>query len=68
MIKIIKHGTRKTCTCDNCGCVFSYEEEDIKVEDYVTHIVYGVEGHTWRGIINCPQCEHKIVLRQPKGV
>ena len=34
MIKIIKRGTRKTCTCDNCGCVFSYEEEDINVEPF----------------------------------
>ena len=30
MIKIIKEGTRKIAKCPNCGCEFSYEEEDIK--------------------------------------
>lgn len=29
MIKIIKKGTRRNTTCDKCGCLFSYEKEEI---------------------------------------
>ena len=29
MIKIIKPGNKWILTCPYCGCVFSYEEEDI---------------------------------------
>lgn len=32
MIKIIKHGRFKQCLCNNCGCIFMYENEDIKHE------------------------------------
>ena len=45
MIKIIKEGTRKIAKCPNCGCEFSYEEEDV-LRDPVR-----IENH-----VNCPQC------------
>lgn len=35
MITIIKHGTIKKKRCDSCGCVFTYEEEDISIHDNV---------------------------------
>lgn len=34
MIKIIEHGTIKRKRCENCGCLFSYEKEDV---EYNTH-------------------------------
>ena len=33
MIKVIKHGHYRTCSCYNCGCIFTFEKEDVKVED-----------------------------------
>ena len=46
MIKIIKEGTRKIAKCPNCGCEFSYEEEDVLRDP-----VFTKEKH-----VNCPQC------------
>lgn len=59
MIKIIKRGTRKTCTCNNCGCVFSYEEEDVEIT-YTSSNVFDVVA------IKCPQCDTEIILSQTK--
>lgn len=56
MIKIIKEGTRKKCTCDECGCYFSYEKEDVKIEK----INGGFGGE--KLIIDCPQCNIEILL------
>ena len=50
MIKIIKEGTRKIAKCQNCGCEFSYEREDV-LRDPVCRIEYHV---------NCPQCNNAI--------
>lgn len=45
MIKIIKPGTRKKKECVECGCVFSYENEDLKWDaDRIQYYVL------------CPQC------------
>ena len=45
MIKIIKQGTRKKKECVECGCVFSYESEDVKYDaDRIQYYVL------------CPQC------------
>ena len=58
MIKIIKSGTRQTKTCLNCGCVFSFEDEDIRKED-----IFGDPLHRgFRRTIKCPQCKTEIVL------
>lgn len=29
MIKIIKHGRLRQCTCCHCGCIFTFEKEDV---------------------------------------
>lgn len=51
MIKIIKEGTRKITKCPNCGCEFSYEEEDV-LRDH-----FRVENH-----VNCPQCNKAVTV------
>lgn len=56
MIKIIKKGTRQIATCEKCGCVFSYEEEDIK------HL-----GSCKKYVI-CPQCNTDVVVSQTRGI
>ena len=57
MIRIIKHGTITKQRCDICGCLFSYEREDVisKKDEHSIH------GFTEDYII-CPQCNTKIKL------
>lgn len=49
MIKVIKYGTRAIGECENCGCRFSYEEENIKETNKKTYI-------------ECPQCSKAHTL------
>ena len=49
MITIIKFGTKKRATCSNCGCVFTYENED-------TEKIYDKETDKTYKVVNCPQC------------
>ena len=57
MIRIIEHGTVEKKRCNNCGCLFSYEKEDI---DHKTHCYSGNFGD-YEYVI-CPQCKEKIRL------
>ena len=57
MIKIIKEGTRKITKCQNCGCEFSYEEEDV-LRDPVR-----VENH-----VNCPQCNKAVIIMAERRI
>lgn len=58
MIKIIEQGTRTVTKCTECGCKFSYEKEDIKVNG-----LYSMNQlQTRKSYIECPQCHKEIVL------
>ena len=58
MIKIIEHGTRTITECAECGCKFSYEEEDIKEDK-----LYSMNQlQTRKSYIECPQCHKSITL------
>lgn len=59
MIEIIKPGTKKKCTCEECGCIFTYEAEDI---ESTVHGLYGAEY----SYIKCPQCGNEIHLIEVK--
>lgn len=52
MIEIIKHGTKQKTTCKKCGCLFSFENEDLKTR----------YENPNTGMINCPQCNNEIVI------
>lgn len=56
MIKIVKKGTRQKMTCEECGCYFSFDEEDI--ENPVTLSILSSKTKT----ITCPQCGNIIYL------
>lgn len=56
MIEIIKKGTKKKCTCKECGCIFTYEDEDIQIEESKYH------GGGDSKYIDCPQCNNRIYL------
>lgn len=57
MIRIINHGTIVKQKCNICGCLFSYEREDVITER---------DGNMFNGFtedyIICPQCNTKIKL------
>lgn len=57
MIKIIKEGTRKITKCPNCGCEFSYEEEDV-LRDPIR-----IENH-----VNCPQCIKAVIVMAERRI
>lgn len=71
MIEIIKAGTKKELTCKYCGCVFTYEEEDIKHKEFgrmnETELVSGIRGG-FKNLVICPQCGKEIVLQQTRGL
>ena len=48
MIKVIKHGVFNSRTCIRCGCVFSFEKEDVELKE--------INGY-WTGAVTCPECK-----------
>ena len=62
MIKIIKPGTLREVTCNNCGAVLRYDTtEDIKTENVESFLTNSYKRQ--QQYIICPQCENKIVLK-----
>ena len=59
MIEILKRGTKEKCTCKECGCIFTYEADDIK------STVHGLYGGNY-SYVNCPQCDNEIHLIEVK--
>lgn len=60
MIKIIRKGTRKIQECKECGCLFSYEEEDVKTKSDCL----GIMPVYYEKYINCPQCKKILLWRK----
>ena len=59
MIHIIEKGTKQKTQCSKCGCIFSFEKEDIEIMgNYHPYKEY----NSMRKIIKCPQCSNVIVL------
>ena len=61
MIKIIEHGTRKEQRCEKCGCLFSYEEIDVKKGNEML-----LQVHMPFKYVRCPQCNNEIILEAEK--
>ncbi len=60
MIKILKHGKKiYTIECKNCGCLFQFNDEDIK------HEHSGYNGSYVS--IKCPDCGNRITNYDPKS-
>ena len=66
MKTILKAGTKRKTTCEECGCLFSFETEDIYHFEYHNDNddFTQVEGfkHGYKMFVTCPQCEHEVVL------
>ena len=60
MIKIIEPGTRAITKCTECGCKFSYENEDIEKDGlWANNLVF-----IGKIFVVCPQCGKEIVLKE----
>ena len=59
MIKIIEPGTRRIIKCTECGCEFSFDEDDIK--GYKLYVVDPLAVR--EPYIECPQCGKEIILK-----
>lgn len=59
MIRIIKHGKYRTCSCYNCGCIFTFEKEDVRTEEL------GKNEYT-RGV-QCPDCGERNTVSLTGG-
>ena len=69
MIKIIKRGTRQQASCERCGCLFSYEEEDIKhLEGHCDGNYAFIDGtkHGYKNYVECPQCNNEVIVSQTR--
>ena len=62
MIRIIKQGTRQIAVCDNCGCEFSYEKDDIRVEP----TSYYGNNRGFKSTVICPQCHREKTVEQTR--
>lgn len=65
MIKIIREGTRRIMTCESCGCVFSYDKEDItQIRDCIPpdQLLFHHQGN----YVICPQCEAECIIAQTR--
>ena len=58
MIKIIEPGTRTITKCTECGCKFSYENEDIEKDGLCANNLVFIG----KIFVVCPQCGKEIVL------
>lgn len=70
MIKIIEPGTKTVAECNNCGCKFSYEKEDIQSRPYkvpdgfvpsITKLPIFFESY-----VTCPQCGKTMTVKSQK--
>lgn len=60
MIKIIEPGTRTVTKCAECGCKFSYENEDVEKDGFLANNLVFI----WKIFVVCPQCGKEIVLKE----
>jgi len=62
--KIIKEGTLMKVHCNECGCLFSYEKEDIKKREFSDPRDDIING--FKEWVVCPQCKSEVVLTQTR--
>lgn len=61
MIKIIEKGTKHKIRCKDCGCLFSFDDEDVNIRTGSCIRVMEICKKHYE-IIVCPQCENEIIL------
>ena len=51
MIKVIEHGRSRQSICYNCGCIFTFEKEDAKLDQT------GINDYEY--FVKCPDCKKR---------
>ena len=51
MIRVIEHGHYRTYSCYKCRCIFTFEKEDVKVEQ--------TSMNEYRSFVECPDCRER---------
>lgn len=60
MIKIIKKGTRDIRECESCGCLFSFDAEDVEVKVKVSESEF--LKYVNLKYVKCPQCSFEVEI------
>lgn len=68
MIRIIKEGTRKQITCDNCGSILSYEQEDIRTTSSFDRGENTIFDNNASPYIICPVCNFRVGISNETGI
>lgn len=62
MINVMKLCDKTICECENCGCRFSYEEKDVKMDK-----LYDMRNKLVATLpyVECPKCgiSHRILSK-----
>ena len=61
MIKIIEKGTNHKIRCNDCGCLFSFDDEDMNIRAGIGMCGMEIREKHYKTIV-CPQCNNEIVL------
>lgn len=61
MIRIIEPGTKQIAVCEDCGCKFSFEKEDVQFRGNDP-----LRPNWHKHFVLCPQCHKEKVLEQTR--
>lgn len=61
MIKIIEKGTKHKIRCNDCECLFSFNDEDMNIRTGIGMCGMEIREKHYKTIV-CPQCNNEIVL------
>ena len=61
MIKIIEKGTNHKIRCNDCGFLFSFDDEDMNIRTGIGMCGMEVREKHYKTIV-CPHCNNEIVL------
>lgn len=55
MVKVIKYGQKRRVTCNHCGAVLEFDNNDLET--------YQVDWNEWEKRIKCPACTETVTVR-----
>lgn len=68
MIEVIRYGTKKVIDCAKCGCRFSYDDEDIRLDADPQETLQHYYNPKDKCYVICPQCENEIDVTFPRDM
>lgn len=54
MVKVIKYGQKRRVTCNHCGAVLEFDNNDLET--------YQVDWNEWEKRIKCPACTETVTV------